>query len=156
MKWYKYFFHPLFIGFVLSATAIFVFARIFSFQNFEISHKSVLHPEEKIYFCDIDRDGNSERIDYNSYKDLFNPTLSLFDADSSLISYWSFFDFPAKNSSIFFGDYNQNGIKEIFLFAQDQDSIFLYIINPNDDKRFLVERRFITTLQNKKSDYRIS
>lgn len=155
MKWYKYFNHPLFIGFVLSAAAIFAFARIFPVQHFEISYTSDLNPGDEIYFCDIDDDGNSETISYYDSDVFFNPTLSIYHSDSSLLAYWNFFDSPAKNSRLFFGDFNQNGIKEIFLFTQDQDSVFIYIINPKDDKRFLVKRRFITTLRNKNSDYRI-
>ncbi|MGC9374818.1 MAG: response regulator [Bacteroidales bacterium] len=155
MKWFKYFKHPLFIGFVLSAIAIFALARIFPLQHFEISHTSDLNPGDEIYFCDIDDDGNSESINFYASTVFFNPTLSIYNSDSSLMAYWNFFDFPVKNSRLFFGDYNQNGIKEIFLFTQDQDSVFIYIVNPKDDKRFLVKRRFITTLRNQNSAYRI-
>ena len=155
MEWYKYLKNPLFTGFVLSAIVIFAFARIFPIQHFEISHKASLKTGEEIYFCDIDNDGNSESINYNASKVSFNIVLSVYNSDSSLLDYWIIFDSPVKNNRLFFGDYNQNGIKEIFLFTQDKDSVFIYIINPKDDKRFLVERRFITTLRNQNSAYRI-
>jgi DNA-binding NarL/FixJ family response regulator len=155
VKWYKYFNHPLFIGFVLSAIAIYAFAHILPMQHFEITQTSHLNPGDEIYFCDIDDDGNSESINFYASTVFFNPTLSIYNSDSSLLAFWNFFDFPVKNSRLFFGDYNQNGIKEIFLFTQDQDSVFIYIINPKDDTRFLVKRRFITTLRNKNSAYRI-
>jgi len=155
VKWYRCLIHPLFLGFIISVIVVFTIARVFPVQKFEITNRSVLKNDGKIYFCDINNDGNSERVDFYTYKGFFNPSISLVHSDSSVIGFWSFFDTPAKNSSLFFGDYNQNGVKEIFTFTQYKDSVFLYIINPQVDKHYLVERRFIETLPDKQADYQI-
>ncbi len=153
MKWIKYFIHPLFIGFIVSGIAIYAFAKLFPYHKFEIVDQSQLSHNGEVYYCDLDNDNNSEKLNFFQYNKIFNPTLYIYNADNTFHSLWNIFDKPAENSNLFFGDYNQNGVKEIFLFTQHIDSVFLYIIDPLSDKKYHVKRRFIMTLENESHEY---
>lgn len=143
MNWSKIFVHPLFVGFVLSVLAIFAFTRFFSYHQFDVTEKMQILHDGDVYFSDIDMDGNSEKLHYYNYDRMFFPTLYQYGPDDDLKCMWSFFDQPVKNSRIFFGDYNNDELKEIFIFTQQQDSVFLYILNPQNDKEFITKRKFI-------------
>ncbi|MFO7844414.1 MAG: response regulator transcription factor [Bacteroidales bacterium] len=155
MKWYKYFAHPLVVGFIFSCIAIFSFAKLYPFYTFEVSDEYQLKHNGEEYFCDINNDGNSEKVCYHQYDKFYNPSIYLYHSNGSLQSVWNIFDSPAKNSRLFFGDYNQNGIKEIYLFTQNVDSLFLYVIDPQDNKAFRINRKFIMKLANKGVDYQL-
>jgi DNA-binding NarL/FixJ family response regulator len=55
-------------------------------------------------------------------------------------------ELPVVNSTIFAGDYNNDNIQEIFVFTQASDSLFLYVLNSQNDKEFIVKRQFITSV----------
>ncbi|MGM0408042.1 MAG: response regulator [Bacteroidota bacterium] len=143
MNWSKIFVHPLFVGFVLSVLAIFAFTRFFSYHKFEVADKTQIPHNGEVYFCDFDMDGNSEKFHFYNYDRMFFPTLYQYGPDDDFKCMWSFFDQPVKNSRIFFGDYNDDTLKEIFIFTQQQDSVFLYVLNPKNDKEFITKRKFI-------------
>ena len=155
MKWYKYFAHPLVAGFIFSGIAIFSFAKFYPFYSFEVSDGYQLKHNGEEYYCDVNNDGNSEKVSYNKFDNFYNPSIYLYDKDGLLQSIWNIFDTPAKNSRLFFGDYNQNGIKEIYVFTQNVDSLFLYVIDPQDNKDFRVNRKFMMTLPGKEVDYQL-
>ncbi|MFP4025219.1 MAG: response regulator [Thiohalospira sp.] len=155
MNRYKYFTHQLFIGFLLSGIAIFAFAKLFPYHKFEIVDKSQLSHNGEVYYCDLDNDGNSENLNFYQYNKIFNPTIYIYNSDSTLQSLWNIFETPAENSKLFFGDYNQNGVKEIFLFTEHKDSLFLYIINPKNKIEYHVKRRFVMALENESHEYHL-
>jgi DNA-binding NarL/FixJ family response regulator len=155
VKWYRYFIHPFSIGALLSLAVIFIVAHMLPSQKLRICDQTRMKQKGEIYFCDIDQDGTTERIDYFSYRGLFNPTLSLYDSDSSLIALWNIEDSPTQNSHLFFGDSNQDGFREIFVFTQHKDSLFLSVINPQRKKHIEVERRFIQALPDEGVNYQI-
>lgn len=53
------------------------------------------------------------------------------------------------------GDYNSDGLKEIFTFCDLNDSVFLYVINPVENGGFLIKHQFMSFLnpENDKLEY---
>lgn len=151
-KWRSYLFHPLIIGFILSLVIIFLFVRYLPRYYTEIIEESELTNKGEIYYCDLDYDGNSEKINYYHYDRIFKPTLYLYDSKDNFKSLWNFLESPVKNYKIFTGDYNNDSIAEIFVFTQNTDSIFMYILNTQNDKELYVKSRFIARLSSSESE----
>ena len=145
-KWRSYLIQSIVIGFVLSLLVIFLFARYLPRYYTEIIEKSVLSNNGEVYFFDLDNDGNSEKIHFYHYDRIFQPTLYLYDSKDNFKSLWNFFEFPVKNCKVFAGDFNNDSIKEIFVFTEKSDSLFLYVLNSENDKDLIVSREFIASV----------
>ncbi|MBU8891239.1 MAG: response regulator [Bacteroidales bacterium] len=154
-KWRSYLFHPLILGIILSVVAIFIFAAYLPKYYTEIIEESMLFNNGEIYFYDLDNDGNSEKINYCHYDKIFQPTLYLYDSEDNFKALWNFFESPVKNSRIYSGDYNNDSIKEIFVFTEKDDSVFLYILNPENDAENVIQREYITSITGNKDIYKI-
>jgi DNA-binding NarL/FixJ family response regulator len=154
-KWRNYVFHPLIIGFILSLIVIFLFARYLPRFYTEIVEESVLTNNGEVYYFDLNKDGNSEKLHYYHYDRIFKPTLYLYDSNDNFKSLWNFLELPVKNYKIFTGDYNNDSIEEIFVFTQSPDSLFLYVLNSENDREPYTRSRFITTLSNPESEVHI-
>ncbi|MDA3954565.1 MAG: hypothetical protein PF485_13035, partial [Bacteroidales bacterium] len=145
-SWRNYIFHPLVIGFLFSLLVIFVFARFLPRYNSYLIEETELNNKGEIYYFDLNCDGISEKLNYYHYDRIFQPTLYLYDANDNFKSLWNFFESPVENSKIFVGDYNNDSIKEIFVFTKQADSLFLYVLNPKNDKEAILNRRFISQI----------
>ena len=154
-KWSSYLIHPLVIGFVLSLLVIFLFARYLPHYYTEIIEESVLSNNGEVYYFDLNNDGNSEKIHYYHYDRIFQPTLYLYDSKNNFKSLWNFFESPVKNCKVFAGDYNNDSIKEIFIFTEKYDSLFLYVLNSENDKKPIVSREFITSVNRSDSEVKV-
>lgn len=154
-KWRSYLLHPLIIGFVLSLVVIYFLASYLPHYHAEIIKESAFTNNGEVYYFDLDEDGNSEKIHYYHYDRIFKPTLYLYDSKDNFKSLWNFFESPVKNCKIFAGDYNNDRIKEIFVFTENEDSLFLYILNTQNDRKLFVDREFIAKISNPDSDLRI-
>lgn len=155
-KWRSYLFHPLIIGFSLSLLVIFILSRYLPQYYTELVEEVELTNNGEIYYFDLDNDGNSEKINYHHYDRIFKPTLYLYDSKNNFKSLWSFFESPLKNSNIFAGDFNNDNYKEIFVFTENSDSLFLYILDYTNDKEAYCSRKFITNVGGKGSDVRVT
>jgi len=133
-------------GFILSLIVIFALARFLPRYNLSLVEKTELNNKGEIYYSDLDGDGASEKLNYYHYDKIFQPTLYLYDSNSDFMSLWNFFESPLEESEIFTGDYNNDSIKEIFVFTKQVDSLFLYVINPRNDKKAILKRKFITSI----------
>lgn len=120
-----------------------------------ISTESVLYNNGEIYYSDLNNDGNSEKINYYHYDKIFQPTIYLYDCEDKFKALWNFNESPLKKSKIFTGDYNNDSIKEIFVFTAKNDSLFLYILNSEDDSKHIVERYFITQISIDSNNLRV-
>lgn len=144
-KWSSYLKHPLTVGFILSVLVIFLVARYMPRYYTELTDKKSLANNGEVYYFDLDNDGNSEKLDYYQYDKIFQPTLYLYNPEGKFKFLWNFMESPVKNTTIYAGDYNSDSIKEIFVFTQASDSLFLYVLNSQNDKEYIVKRQFITT-----------
>jgi DNA-binding NarL/FixJ family response regulator len=152
----SYLLHPLIWGIVLSVIAIFVLAQYIPKYYTGISAESVLYNNHEIYYSDLNNDGNSEKINYYHYDKIFQPTIYLYDSEDKFKALWNFNESPVKNSRIFSDDYNDDNIKEIFVFTEKSDSLFLYILNSEDDSKHVVERNFVTVISEASNDLRVT
>ncbi len=121
-----------------------------------ISEESVLYNNGEIYYYDLNNDGSSEKINYYHYDKIFQPTIYLYDSEDKFKALWNFNESPVKNSRIYIDDYNGDSIKEIFVFTEKNDSLFLYILNSEDDSKNIIERNFITVISENNDNIRIS
>ncbi|MCB2196620.1 MAG: response regulator [Bacteroidetes bacterium] len=144
-KWSSYLKHPLSVGFILSVLVIFLVARYMPRYYTELTEKKVLTNNGQVYYFDLDNDGNSEKIDYYQYDKIFQPTLYLYNPEGKFKFLWNFMESPVKNTTVYAGDFNSDSIKEIFVFTQASDSLFLYILNSQNDKEYIVKKEFITS-----------
>lgn len=151
-KWRSYLFHPLVIGFILSSIVIFLLARYLPHYYTEIAEESVLVNNGEVYYFDLDNDGNSEKIHYYQYNRIFKPTLYLYDSKDNFKSLWNLFESPIKNYKLFAGDFNNDNSKEIFVFTQNSDSIFLYVLNSENEREPYISSKFITKISEAESE----
>jgi DNA-binding NarL/FixJ family response regulator len=152
----SYIFHPIIIGFLLSLSVIFVFARFLPRYNSYLIEEAQLNNKGEVYYFDLNYDGNSEKLHYYHYDRIFQPTLYLYDANDNFKSLWNFFESPVENSKIFVGDYNNDSIKEIYTFTKQADSLFLYVLDPENDRKAILNRKFISNISRSDSDIRIN
>lgn len=152
----SYIFHPIVIGFLLSLSVIFVFARFLPRYNSYLIEEVQLNNKGEVYYFDLNNDGNSEKLHYYHYDRIFQPTLYLYDANDNFKSLWNFFESPVENSKIFVGDYNNDSIKEIYTFTKQADSLFLYVLDPENDRKAILNRKFISNISRSDSDIRIN
>ncbi len=145
--WRNYIFHPLFISFIISVIAIFFIVKYVPSYRTEVVQNSIINNNGKIYYYDLDNDGNSEKIHYYHYDQIFEPTLYLYDSDDNFKFLWNFFESPIKDNDIYVGVFNNDLIKELFVFTEFSDSLFLYVLNSVDDKNPFINRLFITKLE---------
>ena len=131
---------------------------LFSKYKIEIiSRGKTQYSDELIYYNDLDSDGNSERIStfINTHKQY---SLQVFDHLGGILDQWNLAGtIPHVVNRFIAGDYNNDGIKEIFTLCQYNDSIFLYAFTPRSKNMFFIKHRFISELYlgNSKTDYSI-
>lgn len=132
--------HPFFIG-------LFVSALILGLTMPEISrYKAVVEEtihygtNTRIFFEDLDGDGQSEEINVNWSETLLK--VMLFKG-AQLIEQYNLLSQPIPGKCFFAGDYNQDGSKELFFFTRHHDSILLSVIDPLVKKDFLLKDRLI-------------
>ncbi|MFC2104259.1 hypothetical protein ACFLS4_02780, partial [Bacteroidota bacterium] len=143
-KWRRYLNHPIAVSFILSVLAIFLFARYMPQYYTELLEESKLSNNGEVYYFDIDNDGNSEKLHYYHYDRIFQPILYLYDSKDNFKFLWNFLESPIKNCKVYVDDYNQDNIKEIFVFTEKSDSLFLYVLDSQNDKVPIIYRTFIT------------
>ena len=152
----SYLFHPLILGTLLSAIVILIIALYIPKYYIGISEESNITNNGEIYYSDLDNDGNSEKINYYRYDKIFQPTIYLYDSKDKFKALWNFNESPVKDSRIFMGDYNSDSIKEIFVFTEKTDSLFLYILNPRDDSKNIVNRHLISVINKFSENLKVS
>jgi DNA-binding NarL/FixJ family response regulator len=142
-------FYPIVLGFLVSIVIIIICARIIPRYIITVKNETSLSNNGEFYYCDINHDGNSEKIHYYHYDKIFQPTLYLYNQNDSIDKLWNFFDNHLDQYSVFFGDYNNDNFKEICVFTRTSDSLFLDIIDKNE---FLLKRQFLCVLSKNVND----
>ncbi len=114
--------------FYLGVTGVIFFVLILFIDKY---HTELISTSSAVnyltFFDDLNGDGNSEKITY--YRK-YNDRLSIMIfTGNKVIDQWNFRGVWASTASPFFADYNDDGIKEIFVFTLYKDSIFLHCVD---------------------------
>ncbi|MCB2209218.1 MAG: hypothetical protein KQH67_13080, partial [Bacteroidetes bacterium] len=111
---------------------------IFDKYEAELIEKRLLEGNDRIYYCDLDYDGKSERIHLANNTKSGTPIIITYDDTGLLIYDWTLPEPWMFWSDLFFADYNNDGIKEIIVFTQKGDSVFIngYTVYPELDRLF--------------------
>jgi len=101
-----------------------------------------------VKYVDLDSDGYSEMLKYCHY-----PTKQVFvenyDKNEKLTGIWNLLGDYIKNSDFMYGDFNNNGSKEIYVFTQKGDSVFINgneVLNHNSGS-VIFYNKFIDTVK---------
>jgi len=140
--------HPLFLSCLVTLVIVLLFfpdiPRYRLIQDDLIIEKNTL----ALLYDDLDGNGYSDRIiasDYAYDKDI--ASLFIYLNPSKHFQEWDFsgsFDFW-YSCYLFTGDYNSDGMKEVYVFTLSNDSVHLCIVSDFTNKNPVYERRFITT-----------
>jgi len=131
------------------AIGLFVFIPV-NFQKYKLDlidqwNVDIEKTGANLYFYDFDRDGTSERC-YVFTNILETVAIKITRNDHSLIEQWNFDGKLINESSrVSFGDYDDNGKDEVYLFSLKDDSLFLNAIEPFGCG-FLLKNNLITTI----------
>jgi len=108
----------------------------------DITEKSAHNTASSNFYFDIDGDGISEKI-RKYYPSRNKTSLIFYDSNGATINQINLNGrFPAK-SDIYFGDFDNNNIKEVYAFTYAGDSLFLNIIDPYHNKKPVIITRLI-------------
>jgi len=137
--------HPGFIALLIAVLMIWALPPFFS--KFTIELKSVNHfsqENELFLFDDLNNDGVSDIIRFGFHSN----NLAYFDIrslDGYTLDNWVVEKgtWTGDKDAIITGDYDDNGMKEVYGFAVCDDSVFLTGIEPFGSKKFVVNNRFI-------------
>jgi hypothetical protein len=106
----------------------------------------VLAEGQRVFYCDMDDDGTSEEFIYYHFSDNRQPIVNEYAHSGDLINIWyldgeivDYFDFIT-------GDYDHDGIKEVYCFAKMNGILYLYGMESNRNNQFCVKKALICSL----------
>lgn len=131
------------------------------FQKYKISYeKKVPRSYENInWYEDLDGDGKEEYMDIYNHKGA-SMALLIYDSEGKHHGQYNLKYFMPKTTVFlepFFIDLNKDNVKEILLFSQNKDSVYMSIFD-YEKLEFILTDRFIAKIglsANSKLDYRI-
>ncbi|MBC8320451.1 MAG: histidine kinase [Bacteroidetes bacterium] len=115
----------------------------------------------RYFHFDLDHDGYSEQV--RSYYDNIEEihTVRVFRPDGGIIDQWNFDGHPPYNIDsdiLVIGDYDKDGLSEIFIFCELGDTIMLNCIEPGDtfsELNFRNKKLFVLSREYSTPDYSI-
>jgi len=117
-----------------------------NFDQFSFEKSSyILNENQFLWYDDLTGDGYSEKIvilDYGHYL-----AISVYNHDNVIYNQWNFrgnMRFLTMNQPLITGDFNNDGLKELYVFTISNDSIFLHIIEDLTNVSEFRSDRFIT------------
>ena len=128
---------PLLISLILSLALLLLLPPMFPKYKADLIKKV---KSNKTYFdeyCDLDNDSYSEKIHLD--KSYINRTSIIVYTKGAVIDQWNFKGvFNMQN--LFYGDYNNDGMKEIFLLTLYKNKILLNCFNPFNGERYVIDK----------------
>ena len=120
--------HPAIISILFSVVIIMLLPPVFSrFEVEKISTEKISLTHE-VSYCDLDGDGFSEKVLYKNFHSP-KPIVTVYIRER-IVDQWNFHGRLLLNKEFLYCDFDSDGTKEIFVFALENDSIFMYGINP--------------------------
>ena len=129
--------HPLFISLILTSVLLYITYPLFPKYKADLVKKEKVHSNHFSYFSDLDNDGYSEEIALDkSYKDKLSIIVK---SKGSIVDQW-IIDGIFNMQELFFGDFNNDGSKEIFLLTIYKNEILLNCFNPFERKFYITNK----------------
>jgi len=118
-------FHPAMLALYTILIVLYFTPNYFEKYTTEIVETKLLGENYKIYYHDLDGDGESEKLVqlYNAGGE--TPAISYYYNDDIIINQWNLRGKWLLRYKLFFGDYNHNGYDEVYCITRVGDSLFL-------------------------------
>ena len=142
--------NPFFIGLPISFIIILLLPHLFDKYKTELVYKKYLY-ESKVYFHDLNNDSYSEmiRLHYsgnNRFSDsmYIAPAIQI-DSDYSVeklpitVGQFNFNNKWFKIQQLYFGDFDNDGLKEIYFYTYRGDSLFFQSLDVFNRKEYFIE-----------------
>lgn len=148
LQWIEILISPFILSLFISIIVILFLPDVFEKYIVNLTKSELAYkPNSYEEYLDLDSDGYSERI-------VVFPTLvgltgiQVLSHDMKTIDQWNFIGkCPIKGDFVGYGDLDLNGIKEIYLFTIESDSVLLHSVAPFTENLQPFENRFITLIQ---------
>jgi hypothetical protein len=133
--------HPLFISLIIWIVILIFIPDLFQRYRTKMVKTVATGALTRYYFSDIDNDGTSERfsIDLSDA----SQTKVMITRNEKVIDQFNFRYQATGWADFFAGDYNNDGIKECFLFTRSNDSIFLSVFDPVRLRKTIIDKGFV-------------
>ena len=112
--------NPISLSLILTIAFLLSLPPLFSKYEISLIKKERTSSFESIQYCDLNNDGYSEQV--TIIKTLENHTGIIVREKGTIINQWSF-NGNLNSDNLFFGDFNNDGLKEIFLFTTLENKI---------------------------------
>jgi hypothetical protein len=136
----------------ITVSAIVFLALILNIDKYKADIISTEVSTENYSCCfkDLDNEGNSEKMQYfTEHNNVLSLTIS---TEGKLIGQWNFSGNWATTTSYFFADYDNDDIKEIFVFTVHNDSIFLHCLDAIN-KKVKIENKAVCKVYKERGVY---
>jgi len=146
-KLFSFLLNPFVITTIVTVVIIFITPNYFSRYSIElIDEQPIRSSNALIYFEDINNDGKTERISAHSNNDGF-ACFEVRRMNYEVIDQWNFDTKYSRDVGVLgFFDMNNNGFKEVSTITTNDDSIFLNIVEPFNEKKFSHRKIFVDTM----------
>lgn len=127
-----------------------VYTRYIS--KLQANNGKLLAEGQKIFYTDIDFDGNSEEFIYYHLSDNRQPVINEYDNKGDFQNIWYLDGQILNNFEFISGDYNHDSIQEIYVFSVSKDGILLYGLNPEKSNEFIFSKVKILPFKKKNEE----
>lgn len=93
-------------------------------------------------FFDLDSDGLAEKISLSTSTSR-QLGIVVFDHNNGLIDQYNLLGDMVKHSNIFKGDFDRDGLHEMYVFTYSGDSLFLNVVDIYSEEGYLIRRKYI-------------
>ena len=138
---------PFFLSLLVTLLIIYFLPDIFDKYVVELKEKPK-SGRGAIYYYDLDNDGYSEKIIfYDEYSIGAANAATLIYKDEKIVDQWNFVGKQHIAQNPIFGDYNNNGYAEVYVFTYRNDSIFFNCFEPFNKKDKRINEKYIDKYQ---------
>ncbi|MBL4745626.1 MAG: histidine kinase [Flavobacteriaceae bacterium] len=136
------------MAFIPTVIGIFFIPIVFNKYTLAFVHEEQREQTQLLtFFEDIDHDGGKEKFDILNYRGKFASCLFKKNETALVLQFNFYGDLPVQEgiNTPIFNDINKDGVKELFVFTQKNDSIFLNGVDFVASK-VILSGRFVTTI----------
>lgn len=134
-------YHPAFISLIVWIVLIIFIPLPVSKYSLRTISKDFYPQDIYFFYCDLDSDGFSEKISL----DLNDPgqTKVIVNEEAKVVDQYNVAYHPSNIQSVYFGDYNNDACKEIYIFTISDTTLFISVLDPFGHRNALVYNRVI-------------
>ncbi|MCG8412206.1 MAG: response regulator transcription factor [Bacteroidales bacterium] len=141
-------------GFVLTVTLILFFIEKTPKYSIDVSNKLVLSDNTRMFFSDLNFDGNSENIKCFIKEETSSFRINACDERNNIKWKWKLVEDTFHCINVSFNDYDNDSLKEIFVFTQVNDSLVLYILD-KEKRKSLYKKRVLFDVAKTNSTFNV-